>query len=285
MKKITKILIALGIILWVILWNWKSPSPVSPTPTNLVDTTKYTDVVLINHTNIDSVQVFVTLQSEESIIGKFGMDSTNLNPNGVQCKGVFWAKKGIEYHLGDTTAIYGALITFGVLNQDCPNAQNEGYPFGINNFEFTVNCWWQKGIVTGRGESFDITCVDGLHSVLKQTVTSFGTRNSAGLNPNFGAFWDFGYADSLGCLTKFKSSTNGTNFLGCINIAGVYPYGCDFGYKTVKPTPCVILPPYPVKCSDRWGLINTSQTNRQGQGGQVICEFLGFTSKPQPGIK
>ena len=65
MKKNTKILIALviGIILsGIILWNWKSPSStlVSPTPTNMVDTTKYTDVVLINRTN-DSVQVFVTL--------------------------------------------------------------------------------------------------------------------------------------------------------------------------------------------------------------------------------
>lgn len=291
MKKITKILIAFGIgtiLSGIILWSCKSPSPtlVSPTPTNMVDTTKYTDVVLINCTN-DSVQVFVTLQSQESIIGKFGMDSTNFDPNsvGVQCKGVFWAKKDVEYHLGDTTAIYGALITFGVRNQDCPNAQIEGYPFGINNFEFTVNCWWQKGIVTGRGESFDITCVDGLHSVLKETVTSFGPRNSAGLNPNFGAFWDFGYTDSLGNLTKFKSSTNGINFLGCINIPGVYPYGCDLGYKTYNATPCNILPPYPVKCSDKWGPINTSQTNRQGQGGQVICEFLGFTSKPQPGIK
>ena len=103
MKKITKILIVLGIgaiLSGIILWNCKSPSLtlVSPTPTNMVDTTKYTDVVLINCTN-DSVQVFVTLQSQESIIGKFGMDSTNFDPNsvGVQCKGVFWAKKDIEF--------------------------------------------------------------------------------------------------------------------------------------------------------------------------------------------
>ena len=293
MKKITKILIALGIgmiLSGIILWNCKSPSPtlVSPTPTNMVDTTKYTDVVLINRTN-DSVQVFVTLQSQESIVGKFGMDSTNFNPNAfnpdgtlVHCKGIFWAKKNVEYHFGDTNPIYGALITFGVDNQECPGTQKEGYKFGTNNFEFTVNCWWQNEIVTGRGESFDITCVDGLHSVLKQTVTSFGPRNNVGLNPNFGAYWDYGYnADEI----KFKSSMNGINFLGCINIPGVYPYGCDIGYKTYIATPCNSLPPYPVKCSDKWGSINTSQTNRSGQGGQVICEFLGFTKNLQPGIK
>ena len=294
MKKNTKILTALGIgmiLLGSILWICNSPSPTldSPTPTNMVDTTKYTDVVLINRSDIDSVQVFVTLESHESIVGKFGMDSTNYNPKVLDStlkpahfKGIFWAKKNVEYHWGDTNPINGALITFGVDNQECPNAQKEGYKFGINNFEFTVNTWWQNGVVTGKGESFDITCVDGLHSVLKQTVTSFGPRNNVGKNPNFSAYWDYGYkADEK----KFKSSMNGINFLDCINIPGVYPYRCDIGYKTHFATPCNTIPPYPVKCSDKWGAINTSQTNRQGQGGQVTCEFLGFTKNLQPGIK
>ena len=49
-----------------------------PTPVpSIVDTTKYTDVVLMNSSKLDSVQVFVTLPSTQSIVGKFGMDSTN----------------------------------------------------------------------------------------------------------------------------------------------------------------------------------------------------------------
>ena len=303
MKKITKILIALGIgiiLSGIILWNWKSPSPtlVSPTPTNMVDTTKYTDVVLINRTN-DSVQVFVTLPSTQSIVGKFGMDSTNFNPNAfnpdgtpVHCKGIFWAQKNVEYHLGVTSAVYSYVISWGVDNVACTVAQKmkdskdkQLYPYGFNIFEFTVNTWWQDGKVTGSNEAADISCVDGLHCVLKQTVTSFGPRNSDGLNPNFGAFWDFGYTDSSGDLTKYKTSTNGINFLNCINIPGVFPYGCDKGYISANPpTPCT-EPYYPVTCSTKWGDINSSQINRQGQGGQLICEFLGFTNNPQPGIK
>lgn len=287
MKKIAKILIAFGIglvIAGAILWNWNNPSP-----TPVVDTTKYTDVVLVNKSELDSVQVFVTLQSTESIVGLFEMDSTNIvtycGNDSIPCVGSFWAKKGVEYHLNKTKPLTGVIVTWGVQNQACSSAQSAGYPFGINNFEFTVNTWWQNGKVTGAGESFDITCVDGLHSILQQTVTSFGPRDEKGLAPNFGAFWDFGYKDEKGNLEPFRSSTNGTTLDKCVNIAGVFPYGCDWGYKSyAPPTPCS-NPSYPVKCSDKWGEINTSQTNRPGQGGQVICTFFGFTNDPQPASK
>lgn len=290
MKKIAKILIVIGIglaIAGAILWNWSRSTPTHHKP--FVDTTKYTDVVLVNKSELDSVQVFVTLQSTESIIGLFGMDSTNIvtycGSDSIPCVGSFWAKKGVKYHLNDTTSLTGVIITWGVQNQSCSAAQSSGYIYGINNFEFTVNTWWQNGKVTGLGESFDITCVDGLHSILQQTVTSFGPRDEKGLSPNFGAFWDFGYKDSTGKLEPFRGSSNGTTFDKCVNIAGVFPYGCDWGYKSYDPpTPCS-NPTYPVKCSDKWGQINTSQTNRQGQGGQVICTFLGFTADPQPASK
>jgi hypothetical protein len=262
----------------------------------MVDTTKYTDVVLINKSNLDSVQVFVTLPSTQSIVGKFGMDSTNFNPNAknpngtpVQCKGIFWAKKGVEYHLGDSSTVNSAVIVWGVDNQACSAAQaildsagKQVYPYGLNIFEFTVNSWWQNGTTTGANESFDISCVDGLHSVLKQRVTSFGPRNNAGLNPNFGAYWDYGYIDSTGHHAKFVESMNGISFKSCVNIPGVFPYGCDWGYKSeAPPTPCS-NPSYSVECSTKYGNINTSQTNRQGQGGQVICEFLGYTKGAVP---
>ena len=289
MKKIAKILIALGIGLLIagaILWNWNhpTPTPAPPAPAPTVDTTRYTDVVLINKSQLDSVQVWVVLQSGESIVGLFGMDSSNMF-NGQSDVGNFWAQKGVEYHLGDTTALQGVIVTWGVQNQNCSAAQAAGYPFGINNFEFTVNTWWQNGVVTGAGESFDITCVDGLHSILQQTVTSFGPRVDSVLSPNFGAFWDFGYKDNTGKLEPFVGSTNGATLAECVNIPGVFPYQCDWGYRQYSPPPGCNNPSYPVKCSDKWGQINTSQTNRQGQGGQVICTFLGFTADPQPAVK
>lgn len=302
MKKIAKILIAIGIgsiIAGGVLWNWKNSKPVTPPSTNTVDTTKYTDVVLINNSNLDSVQVFVTLPSTQSIVGKFGMDSTNFNPEAknpdgtpVKCKGIFWAKKGVQYHLGDTLAINSVVITWGIDNQACTAAQSildsnekQVYPYGLNIFEFSVNTWWQNGKVLGDVESFDISCVDGLHSVLRESVTSFGPRNTNGLNPNFGAFWDFGYTDSTGQLAKFTTATNGVSFKSCVDIPGVFPYGCDWGYKQFEPpTPCSD-PSYPVECSTKYGQINTSQTNRQGQGGQVICEFLGYTKDAVPTLK
>lgn len=299
MKKEAKILIAFGIGLLIagaILWNWNKPTPTpTPTPSEIpVDTTKYTDVVLINNSNLDSVQVFLTLPSTVSIIGKFGMDSSNIyiqcqNINGKDttfcpCKGTFWAKKGVEYHLGDSTPLNSVVVSFGIDNQACTAAQSilgpdgkQLYPFGLNIFEFTVNTWWQNGKTTGLNESFDISCVDGLHSVLRQHVTSFGPRDNKGLNPNFSAFWDYGYVDQKGNLVKFHESMNGKSFESCVDIPGVYPYQCDLGYKSQNPpTPCT-NPKYPVKCSTKWGEgINASQLNRQGQGGQVVCEFLGF---------
>jgi len=253
-------------------------------PTVSVDTTKYTDVVLINNSQLDSVEVFVTLEHGNSIVGKFGMTKANIYdtincycpPENLPCKGSFWAKKGVPYHLGDTTILNGVLVTFGAWNRECQLAIEDGYPNGLNNFEFNVNTWWQKGKVTGNIESFDITLVDGLHCILRQTATSTGPRNSDGLHPNFGAFWDFGPKDEYGNLIPFITSTNGPTLATCINIPGVFPYGCDHGnYSQKPPTPIC----FPIKCSDKWGL-NASQTNRQGQGGRVTCEFLGFIGEP-----
>lgn len=288
MKNIAKILISIGvglIIVGAILLNLNHKTIPKHT-SQIIDTTKYTDVVLVNKSDLDSVQVFLTLQSTQSIVGLFGMDSSNIvtycGSDSIPCIGSFWVKKGIEYHLNDTNAITGAIITWGVQNQSCGSAQSivnsngvKLYPMGINNFEFTVNTWWQNGNLTGQNESFDITCVDGAHSILQQRVTSFGNRDNKTLSPNFGAFWDFGAKDSTGQLLVFNSSKNGT-LSESINIPGVFPYQCDWGYKSFSPpTPCT-NPTYPVKCSTKWGQINTSQLNRPGQGGRIVCEFLGF---------
>lgn len=287
MKKIFKTLTIIGTLIMVsFLFGCKNSdnSHIYVNPTVSVDTTKYTDVVLINNSNLDSVQVFITLEHGNSIVGKFGMTKANIYdsiacncpPENLPCKGSFWAKKGVPYHLGDTNVLNGVMVTFGAWNRECQQAIDSGYLHGLNNFEFNVNTWWQKGKVTGNVESFDITLVDGLHCILRQTVTSTGPRNNNGLNPNFSAFWDFGPKDNNGNLIPFITSTNGPTFATCINIPAVYPYGCDHGnYSQKPPTPVC----FPIKCSDKWGL-NASQTNRQGQGGRVTCEFLGFIGEP-----
>lgn len=293
-EKISKILIVLsfGLVISGLILFSQSCNTTNPPSNSGVDTTKYTDVVLINHSELDSVQVYLTLQAGDSIDGLFGMTGLN-EVSGQKDVGMFWAKKGVEYHLGRSLPTMGAIVTWGVQNRACPAAQTDTlYKFGINNFEFSVNCWWVNDSLTGSGESFDITCVDGLHSLLKQSVTSFGPRNSQadsthpkGLHHNFGAFWDFGYKDETNKLVPFISSQNGINFDGCINLPGIYPYGCDWGYKSHQPpTPCN-NPSYLVKCSTKFGNINTSQTNRAGQGGRVTCEFFGFTRDAQPALK
>ena len=127
MTKLSKILIAIGlglIVTGILIWLWKSPTPQPvPTPSVGVDTTKYTDVVLKNSSDLDSVQVFVTMSNMTSIIGKFGMDSSNIvtycQPDSIPCVGSFWAKKGVEYHLNDTTALSAIVVTWGLPNQAC----------------------------------------------------------------------------------------------------------------------------------------------------------------------
>ena len=221
--------------------------------------TTATDVVIKNSSELDSIQVFVTLQSQESIVGKFGMDSTNFNPNSknpdgtpVKCKGIFWAKKGIEYHLGDTSTVYGAVVSFGADNYGCEAAIQNGWQYGINIFEFTINT------PSNGNESTDLSCLDGLNSFLKLTVSD--TLN-----------WIAGG-------NVFKNPTQNTWPLenNC-GIIGVYPYHCDVCIDT-------LTPPHPVcfpfkECSKN--SVNNCQLDRATvRGGKVTCEFLGFTPVP-----
>lgn len=252
-----------------------------------IDTTRYTDVVIINDSDLDSVPVFVTLQEGEEVIGKFGITEYNPYPrckytytdgDGVQrdslgpCQnqGVFWTRCGVEYHLGDTSPVYGAIVTFGTYNQACAAAIQNGWESGVNSFEFTVNSWWQNDSVLGGNESFDITLVDGVNSILEQSVTSFGPRSNQKV-PNFMSFWDYGLNDSFGNLIPFTKSRNKWAIEENANIPGVFPHGCDWCYKQYSPPPTC----FPIKCSTEWQ-INTCQTNRPGQGGQVIVKFISY---------
>jgi hypothetical protein len=223
-------------------------------------TSSATDVIIKNSSELDSVQVFVTLQSQETIVGKFGMDSTNFNPNAknpdgtpVKCKGVFWAKKGIEYHLGDTATLYGAVVSFGADNYGCEAAIENGWESGINIFEFTVN-------TSSKGnESTDLSCLDGLNSYLKLTVSDTLNWISGGevfKNP---------------AKNKFPLQDN-------CGIPGVYPYHCDVCIDTLTPPhPVCFIWDNPSKsCSDN--PVNNCQLDRATvRGGNITCEFLGFT--------
>lgn len=293
MKTSLKIAIAfiIGLLIAGLFYWANSKSTSIEYPTSVVDTTMYTDVVLKNCSQKD-VTVYVTLQSGESIIGKFGMDSSNIDKdqglceyiNGkdtlkIPCHGKFLLPAGKDIHLGYSKPLFGAIITFGAKNKQCSAAQKDGWINGINNFEFTVNSWYQNGKVYGGNESFDITLVDGLHSFLRQSVTSFGPRvDTTELPKNFGCYWDFGAKDNNDNFITFTSSKNGPTFKSNQNIPGVYPYGCDLCYMSVNPPTPICFDIYP---STKWGNVGICQTNRPGQGGQVICEFLGFIGEPQ----
>lgn len=236
-----------------------------------IDTLEFTDVIIKNSSRLDSVEVYVTLQSTESIIGLFGMDSTNIyqtcmnivenDTTYVPCIGRFWAKKDSVYHLGVTKPVMGAIVTFGTMNMQCKAAIKNGFETGINNWEFTVNCF-NKNLnpsATGGNESFDITLVDGLHCYIRQSVIApIGSKPS---NWTYGNQIPFTYSKNTWPMEKN------------VNIPGVYPYGCDMCYESQNPPKPLC---FNVKCSDKYPGVNICQTNRAGQGGQVICEFLGW---------
>lgn len=168
-----------------------------------------TDVVIINDSEKDSVKVFVTLQSTESVEGLWGI--TTPDPS-CQCKGSFWAKKGVPYHLNRTTEVSGAIVTFEGDNQSCQAAISNGFPNGLNNFEFTVNTPY---------EAMDISCVDGVNSIIEVNCpNSWGVTSYSNKKP---------------------LSAN-------LNLPGVFPYGCTVCDSANNPPS--LCWGYPTKCSN-----------------------------------
>jgi hypothetical protein len=224
MKKIITLFIGLFTIGTLFLGCNQTSSPTTK-PNLSVDTTRYTDVVLLNNSEIDSVQVFVTMASTESIVGKFGMDSTNFNPDAknpdgslVKCKGIFWAKKGIKYHLGDTTTLFSVVICWGVDNQACSAAQaildstgKQVYPYGLNIFEFTVNSWWQNGKTTGANTNYTLD-VSG-----SANVAALHINNTKVLGEGFALPVAFGGSGLQSVTANTVLFGNGTGALGVTN--------------------------------------------------------------------
>jgi len=229
-------------------------------------TPDYTDVVIKNSSELDSVRVFVTLQSSESVIGLFGMDSSSIYSNRknwclnivdgdttyVPCKGSFWAKKGVEYHLGDSSALYGVVVSFGADNYGCQAAISHGWMYGVNIFEFTINT-----PSTGN-ESTDLSCLDGLNSFLRLSVSDSVNWVAGG--------------------QKFVGSTeNKWPLNNNCNIVGVYPYHCDVCNDTLTPPHPVC---FPFKGCSKNSVNNCQLDRATARGGVIMCEFLGFTPVP-----
>lgn len=233
------------------------------------DPTRFTDVIVTNQSTISSVQCFLTVQSTDSAVGKFGISQDSLLS---KTTGWFWVKKGDSIHLGSTSPSIGYIISFGAQNQACSSAINAGWENGINNFEFTLNCYSTKH----QPESADITNVDGVNAIIKYSVdTSKGTIGRK--------FWDYSKMNSSGTqLLMFDSAQTSGHLFGDCNIPGIFPYHCDLcnSSSSGAPVPCWQLPPT-YNCSNQTKY-NICQINRPGQGGVINVNFLGFTSTTIP---
>ncbi len=226
----TRLLLPLFILIVGCATDIKKISP--PSPTN---------VIIKNASQEDSVLVYVTLQSTDSVLGLFGITDTI-----SWCKGTFYAFKDSSYESNTADPLLGVVVSFGGDNLPCQVAITQGFYTGINIFEFSVNTPF---------ESFDISCEDGVNSIIKVSVTD-------SIN------WTTGDGEHI---ARFDSTQNTFPIENNINIRGVFPYRCsdciDLG--AAVPQNCFNLPD--VCNTER--ICQTARTNNNG--GNVLIEYLG----------
>jgi len=206
------------------------------------DVTPFTEVCIRNFSTEDSVKVYVTMQSTDSVMGLFGIKDTI-----AHSKGFFYAKKGEFYYAGRSTALLGVVVSFLGDNLPCQVAIQQGFPTGINVFEFSVNTAY---------EVFDISCEDGVNSIIKVSVNDTN--------------WTTG--DSI-YEQRFSSAQNKFPIDSNLNIRGVFPYRCtdciDLG--TAVPQNCFNL-------KDTCNSFRACQVARTNHiGGQVLIEYVSKT--------
>lgn len=257
------------------------PCPQCPScPSVTLNDSLYTDVQITNWSDT-AIQVFLTVQGipGNTPVGLFGIKPSDTLMG--HTTGFFWLGKGETRHYGSTLPGMGLIVTFGAQNQNCEQAMSNGWPTGINNFEFTINCFDKhlNPTATGGNESADITNVDGVNAILQYSVDT--------LNGRIGRkFWDYSKTDSNGNLLMFGSARTSGKLHGDCNVPGIFPYDCDVCYASSPsaPTPC-FPKPAGYNCSDSLaqpGNLYTCQINRPGQGGVIRCEFFGFVGSKQP---
>jgi hypothetical protein len=158
----------------------------------------YTSIEVKNTSSEDSILVYLTLQAPNSVVGLFGIKPKDTV--GSCSKGTFYAKQNTSYFLKVTKPVLGAVLSFNGNNLPCQTSQPLGYKTGINIFEFSINTPY---------EVFDISCEDGVNSILKATVSSKG--------------WQTGEGDYV---KPFRTATNKFPLEKNIGIRGVFPYRC-----------------------------------------------------------
>jgi hypothetical protein len=178
-----------------------------PKPTPATD---YTNIVVSNLSDVDSVKVYLTIQAPNSVVGLFGILASD---TGGSCsKGFFYALKGKSYSSGTATSLPGVVMSFNGDNNPCQVTVPKGYLFGINIFEASINM---------SSECFDLSCEDGVNSILRVWVSD--TVN-----------WATGEGDYV---ENFRAAENTFPLLKNIGIRGVFPYRCTDCKDMKAPVP------------------------------------------------
>jgi hypothetical protein len=203
---------------------------------------QFTNVEIKNSSHEDSVKVFVTLQSPNSVIGLFGITDTI----GSCSKGYFYAKKDSSYYSNTSNELLGVVVSFVGDNVPCQVAIPRGFRWGINIFEFSINTPY---------EVFDISLEDGANCILKASVND--------------TLWTTG--DKVQNIMRFDSAQNKFPIENNLNIRGVFPYRC---------TDCIDLgKAIPENCLNLKDACNTERicqvARTNNNGGVIKLEYLG----------
>ena len=197
---------------------------------------KYTDITIENIV-VDSVKVYLTLQSPNSVVGMFGIKASDTT--GSSSQGYFYALKDSLYHLNYKKPLKGWNVSFEGAPTGCQKAIKDGFKNGINIVEGTINV---------MNESFDISCVDGINCVIKTFVTD--------------SSWTTGYSYFE---KTFYSAENRLSHQSNLNVRGIFPYRCNncIGINPVnKPHNCYDL-------QDKVDSIKVCQVSRNNKGHKV----------------
>lgn len=204
----------------------------------------FTNVIIKNSSQEDTVKVFVTVQSTDSVMGLFGITDTI-----SWCKGYFYALQDSSYSSDRITPLEGVVVSFGSDNVPCNFAIAQGFPNGVNIFEFSINTAY---------EVFEISCEDGINSILRESVSD--TVNWTTGNSNF--------------EEVFTSATDTFPLINNINRRGVFPYRCTNCINMISPVPqnCFNLPD---SCNSQ-SICQVARTSNIG--GCILVEYLSKTN-------
>lgn len=201
----------------------------------------FTSVVIRNSSMEDSVKVYVTLQSPNSVVGLFGISDTI----GSCSKGYFYALKDSGYESNTSTSLLGVVVSFGGDNVPCQVAIQNGFMGGINVFEFSINTPY---------EVFDLSCEDGMNAMMNVSVSDSNWTTGDGEN-----------------IASFDSAQNRIQLIDNVGIRGIFPYRCTDCIRlgTAVPENCFNL-------KDTCSAIRACQVARTNQdGGKIVLRYLG----------